>query len=535
MTAARLRYLLLFGAPIAFGVWSLSLGQDAGWDLRNYHWYNPYALLTGRAALDGAPAGLQTWFAPFVDLVWFGLAQGLPAPVVGFIIGAVQSASFVLLFLLGDRLLPIERVFERRAVALLVAVTGVCGAGTAAEIGTTTNDITVSLGVLGSLWLVCRSWRLLLGGPRRQALTQVAVAGLPIGLALAGKLTMVPFAIGLLAAFLVAPCPVARRLSLIGGFAVGILVPTTMLLVPWEAHVWHETGNPIFPYFNGVFRSSLVDPRSWWQYRSQPGSLADALLFPLRFIGVGPPLESSFRDYRILAAYILVPPALIAAACLRSRRPAPEQRGDFYLFAAMSVAYVCWVAIFSYYRFALPLEMISPLMIALAIARLPIPRRAKHPVTGLIMIVLLGTGQPADYNHVPWGNHFVDVSVPPLVRPEESMVLLLGQPTAYVVPSFPSAVRFLQLMPNFSDSSDPTAPWHRLMQRRIDAHQGNVFAIQEMGADTSASRARLASYGLALVEASCRPMATNLAKWPGDTLIFCPVVRSAGGRSVNPS
>src|SRR5258707_13893698 len=121
MTAARLRYLLLVGAPIAFGVWSLCLGQDAGWDLRNYHWYNPYALLTGRAALDGAPAGLQTWFAPYIDLVWVGLAQALPAPVVGFIIGAGQSASFLLLLLLGDPLLPIERAFERRPVALLAA------------------------------------------------------------------------------------------------------------------------------------------------------------------------------------------------------------------------------------------------------------------------------------------------------------------------------------------------------------------------------------------------------------------------------
>ena len=57
----------------------------------------------------------------------------------------------------------------------------------------------------------------------------------------------------------------------------------------------------------------------------QPGSVADALLFPLRFIVFGPQVELPFRDYRILAAYIFVPSALIAAACLRSRRPAAER------------------------------------------------------------------------------------------------------------------------------------------------------------------------------------------------------------------
>src|SRR5690242_14322179 len=176
MISARLRHLLLFGAPIAFGVWSLCLGQDAGWDLRNYHWYNPYALLNGRAAWDGAPAGLQTWFAPYIELIWFGLAQMLPAPVVGFIIGAIHSANFVLLFLLATMLLPIESAFERAVMALLVAVTGVCGGGVVTEIGTTTNDDAVSIGVLGSLCLVVHRWRLLLVGPRSKILAQAVIA-----------------------------------------------------------------------------------------------------------------------------------------------------------------------------------------------------------------------------------------------------------------------------------------------------------------------------------------------------------------------
>jgi hypothetical protein len=534
MTAARLRYLLLFGAPIAFGIWSWCLGQDAGWDLRNYHWYNPYALLTGRYALDGAPAGLQTWFAPYIDLVWFGLAQALPAPVVGFIIGATQSAAFILLFVIGAILLPIESALERHAVALLAAVVGVCGAGTVTVIGMTANDITVSLGVLGSLWLVCRAWRRLVRGPRRQALTHVAIAGLPIGLAVAGKLTMVPFAIGLTAAFLVAPCPVARRLGLIAGFAAGIAVPTAILTVPWLVHVWLETGNPIFPYLNGVFRSPLVAPHSWWQFHGQPADIAEALLFPLRCIGIGPGLmELPFRDARILAAYALVPPLLVATACLR-RRPAPEPKGDLYLFMAMAVGYVGWVVLFSYYRYAMPLEMLSPLMIALAIARLPVGRWPTRVATPLVMIALLATSQAADYGHVPWRNRFVEVSVPPLARPEASMVLLLDQPMAYVVPSFPAAVRFLQLHPNFSSSDDPKLPWHRLMQEQIDAHRGDLFAIRETRADPAASRAQLASYGLASVEANCRLMATNLAKWPDEVLIFCPVIRSAAAGAVTP-
>src|SRR6201999_3123313 len=68
----------------------------------------------------------------------------------------------------------------------------------------------------------------------------------------------------------------------------------------------------------------------------------------------------------------------------------------------------------------------------------------------------------------------------------------------------------------------------------IDAHRGDLFAIRETGADPAASRARLAGYGLASVEASCQPMATNLAKWPDEVLIFCPVSRTAAPGAVTP-
>ena len=40
-------------APLCFGAFAaFVLQQDANWDLRNYHWYNPYAFLNGRWDVD---------------------------------------------------------------------------------------------------------------------------------------------------------------------------------------------------------------------------------------------------------------------------------------------------------------------------------------------------------------------------------------------------------------------------------------------------------------------------------------------------
>lgn len=46
--------------PVLFGLVSLMLGQDDNWDMKNYHWYDPYALLHGRVGVDMAPGQWQS-------------------------------------------------------------------------------------------------------------------------------------------------------------------------------------------------------------------------------------------------------------------------------------------------------------------------------------------------------------------------------------------------------------------------------------------------------------------------------------------
>src|SRR5262245_2821872 len=55
---------------------SVGLGQDANWDLRNYHLYNPFAFLNDRFWVDLIPAGVQSTFNPLIDLPYFILATG---------------------------------------------------------------------------------------------------------------------------------------------------------------------------------------------------------------------------------------------------------------------------------------------------------------------------------------------------------------------------------------------------------------------------------------------------------------------------
>src|SRR5471032_1603820 len=72
--------ILLTLAPLAFGALAVALGPDANWDLRNYHWYNAWAFLTGRTVrgIDFMPSQGEFFLNPLSDVPFYWLATHLP-------------------------------------------------------------------------------------------------------------------------------------------------------------------------------------------------------------------------------------------------------------------------------------------------------------------------------------------------------------------------------------------------------------------------------------------------------------------------
>ena len=140
---------------LAFGVWSILLGQDRNWDLLNYHLYNPYAFLNDRIEVDLAPAGAQTFFSPVLDIAYFTAISHLHPRTVGFMLGFLQGLNFLLLYKIATRVLKDS---ERGDMySLLLALAGVLTVGFLAGVGLTMQDSLVALFPLLSLWIILSS------------------------------------------------------------------------------------------------------------------------------------------------------------------------------------------------------------------------------------------------------------------------------------------------------------------------------------------------------------------------------------------
>ncbi|HEY0832475.1 MAG TPA: hypothetical protein VGE72_01090, partial [Azospirillum sp.] len=123
--AIALAFLVL--APPAYGALALAFGMDANWDLRNYHWYNAYAFLNGRAGFDRLVAQMPSFYNPLMDVPFYLAATTLPARVAGFLLGTVQGVNVSLAFALA--LVSLRVPDDRRRVGLAVALAVMAGLG----------------------------------------------------------------------------------------------------------------------------------------------------------------------------------------------------------------------------------------------------------------------------------------------------------------------------------------------------------------------------------------------------------------------
>ena len=375
------------------------LGQDANWDLRNYHLYNPWAILEGRWGIDHHPAGVAGFLNPALDVLVYPLLTAVPDYVGGALLGAFQGLAFFALFVLAREAFGAN--MRALPMAALATVGGATSAMTISEIGMTFGDLTTAVPVLAALALGIRACT----RPDGERLPwRIGAAGALLGIAMGLKLTNGLFALGFAAATALAvPGSRLRSLSwLLAPAALGLAVTHG----PWSAFLWSHFGNPVFPFFNAIFESPFAIVANISDNRFRPRSLSEGLLFPFYFGFNSRTTEVPFRDLRMAAAYFAVPLLAVAlVARARFARPwsasAPPARATAFLIAFFAVGYLAWFRLFAIGRYIVVLEMLAPLMVLMLVARY-IEGPYRTIVAAACVAALILTTHVADWGRTAW-------------------------------------------------------------------------------------------------------------------------------------
>ena len=481
--ARRLAVFLLAITPFLVGVLAVCLGQDANWDLRNYHWYNAYAFLNGRYGVDLLPSQTPWFYNPTMDVPFYLLATHVPSVVAGFILGCVQGLNFILLFMLAYASLIIANPRHKVLACAGLAAMGMLGGGGIALIGTTFYDNITSLGVFLSALLVLRYYDELANAAQGRAFGLALLCGIPAGMAMGLKLPCFTFSFGLCVGLLSLRAAWMRRFSVSFVFGLGVLIGVAMTMGHWAWYLQIHFGNPIFPYFNDVFKSPMAPANSARDIEFVPQGLHDKLFFP--FIFATSPFrtgEIPWRDWRIPILYALLPLAVLVRLIFGRNRTDPNSgmqpdAARFLLWSAVA-AYVVWMLMFGIYRYLVPIEMLAPLLIVFAVGLLPLRPMARSLLTVFILAVAMGSLQAGNWGrHKGWIDHFVEVAMPPLGDASDAMLLMAGiQPYSFLLPSFPPNIPVVRLQSNFASPEQGRAI-NRVIEVRLEGHHGRFLLL----------------------------------------------------------
>lgn len=514
----KARKLALFFAivgPLLFGVITLILGQDANWDFRNYHWYNAYAFLNDRYDFDLLPSQLPFFYNPVLDVPFYLLATHVSAPIAGFVLGTVQGLNFVLLFMLCHATLIIPQARQKVLVCAGLSFMGLLGGGTIAQIGTTFYDNITSLGLFTSALLSIHFFTRMQKGPWGSALLLAMMCGFPAGVMMGCKLPFVVFCVALCGTFLLVTGPLPRRIWMSFGFGLGVLLGLAITLGPWMVHLWENYQNPLFPYFNNIFQSPLASLSSWRDDKFVPQGFFNKLLFPFIFadasILVG---EVPWRDFKVPFLYALLPFCVVVRLMFGRTKNAPDKLSTFvasrYLLWLATLSYFIWMVMFSIYRYAIPLEMMAPLLIVVSMGLLPIKAQSRGLLTVFVLFLIALTIQPGDWGRrLPWLKKTVQVEIPDLGKTDDLMILMAGfEPYSHVVPSFPPEIPFVRIQSNFA-SPDEDKGINNVIKKRVLSHTGR-FKLLIPKYQFWHGNFALNHFGLAFSQDSCEDVIDRL-------------------------
>jgi hypothetical protein len=234
----------------------------------------------------------------------------------------------------------------------------------------------------------------------------------------------------------------------------------------------------------------------------------------------------AFRDYRLAAMWVLGILTLARFLVRGGHRPDALAVPWKIVIVFALVSYIAWLVVFGYYRYAVPLEMLSGLFVCGAVAFAFSTRVAAGMAVLLVLAALLvGTTRKMGWERVAFGAWYFDVRAPRL--DDGALVLMAGgAPMAYAAPFFRADARFVSPSNNLLRIGQESRLAHRA-EESIRGHRGPLYSL-DPAVESPESQSVLRHFGL--LRGPCEPIRSNIDY---DALRVCKLLREhapAAGR-----
>lgn len=463
--------------PILFGLVSLFLGQDISSDLRNYHIYNPWALLNGRVGFDLAPASMQTYFNPLIDVPYFILTENYSARFAAFMMGVFHGLCFIPLYFICRELVGTN---TSRIIPFVLALVGCLGPTFYYQVGASMGDNTTAIFGISALCLVLY-FSSTLHVLTKKSVFICACIGLIMGIGVGCKLTNSPFAVGLAASLLVLNKTQFRtRLTFTMIFGLGVIVGMAITGGFWFMKMWMLFQNPFFPQFNNIFRSDLTSSVGIVDARWGPKTIIEGLIWPFIFT-FHPSFVSEAQAIQILQPFAYVVSIIyilkyVASFVISSFVFKPLSEIWILFLVFFLVSYFTWLKVFSFGRYLVVIDVLLPVLVYVGLRGLINSDVVRNVIVALIVSgLVISSVANDDWGRSEFSDSLLQVDVPLIQEPNRSAVIFAGsQPKSWLIPKFPSDLVFVSVGSMFMPSSQG---YEERFQEIINDRKGDLFLL----------------------------------------------------------
>jgi hypothetical protein len=531
-------------STIGLSLFAYVRGQDINYDLMNYHHFSPFAFLSKNPFQDITIQ--QQFLNPILYLPHYVLNSLFSPKIATLFIVLFQAINIPLIYLLSACLLkPYSAPWKTEGVVLLCA-TAIAFSSPLflTEVGTSFADGITSIFIISSICLLVLS----LNSAKHQAFAWPLAAGICMGAAFGLKLTNGVFALA--AAASLSLVKLRSRIVRLVAFTVGGLLGVLVTGGYWHFLLYKKFGNPIFPFYNNIFKSPFYPPNAIVDDRFIPNSIVSAASYPFQWAwGISPSSELPFRDLRFAFLFIAVLILCFVGLLALGGRPqvfgkrapiaAGGRHGAIFLLLFAVASFVLWISLFAIQRYLIPLELMAgSCLIAVAVV-LGVGIRAIM-LTGIaVTVAICAWSRPIDFGHSQWVDRVARTELPKDILESNALFLLYGWPTTYLIPDFGPRAQFFDIY-MLDDPKNAMAQTfshilatekraiYSINNDRLSAHTLkflNNFGLRQDGIDCpyfeSAIGARKVGHSLCRLYHSDTGAMTTAATYPvGRTIVF---------------
>lgn len=467
---------------------SVLLGQDNNYDLLNYHVYNGYSSLVDRSTLDILPAQIQTFLNPLLDILLLILMSFFKPLVLGFVLAMIQAFNYFLMYKIAQFVIrDLEPVYihlgslslniSGRLLAFSMGLAALLAPASLQLLGTSHHDNLVSIPILTSILVILHIYQ------SGKSSTQMwLIAGFAAGVSLGLKLTVAIYILATGATVLLIRSSWLQKAKDLVSYGCGLLGGMLLSGGFWFWNLWVTYGNPIFPWFNNIFRSPEMVPVAFKDLRYAPKSIWDVLLNPvyLAFHSEYTYAQGDFRDLRFLATFgvlLILAAVLIKRNLKKIRRPSIRVDHQF-LILFFVIAFMVWVYQFSIYRYAFALEAVAVPVMALGMMYLLVSRRmVTIAIYAFIIMNSIYMSSPG-MARIDWQPNHLNAHVPEVPGLEDAVVVLGGnRPSSFLLPGFPQTTRFIRFDSNMHPYLTAESSVYKRTRQLLSEHTGYYYLI----------------------------------------------------------